>query len=183
MLWLYNKSTANAILLYLQLNKSETATKNRQGLLPAAVVFIPCKLYPHLQFLSHYYEYYSFSVPTISYRCFKLFSSSISCNNPANDKTPYWLQSVSTGCNVNMVFLRATRYYFLLTNHSIYTIKGNEQNLIKILSKSYQRALWKPWSPWYYWGFRLFQFIPTRQILLYGTVFSMFSRINYSQIC
>ena len=24
---------------------------------------------------------------------------------------------------------------------------------------------------------------PTRQILLYGTVFSMFSRINYSQIC
>ena len=25
--------------------------------------------------------------------------------------------------------------------------------------------------------------IPTRQILLYGTVFSMFSRINYSQIC
>lgn len=33
-----------------------------------------------------------------------------------------------------MVFLRATRYYFLLTNHSIHTIKGTEQNLIKILS-------------------------------------------------
>ncbi len=32
--------------------------------------------------------------------------------------------------NVNMVFLRATRYYFLLTNHSIHTIKGTEQNLI-----------------------------------------------------
>ena len=29
-----------------------------------------------------------------------------------------------------MVFLRATRYYFLLTNHSIHTIKGTEQNLI-----------------------------------------------------
>ena len=28
-----------------------------------------------------------------------------------------------------------------------------------------------------------FFLIPTRQILLYGTVFSMFSRINYSQIC
>lgn len=34
------------------------------------------------------------------------------------------------GVNVNMVFLRATRYYFLLTNHSIHTIKGTEQNLI-----------------------------------------------------
>ena len=29
-----------------------------------------------------------------------------------------------------MVFLRATRYYFSLTNHSIHTIKGTEQNLI-----------------------------------------------------
>ena len=29
-----------------------------------------------------------------------------------------------------MVFLRATRYYFLLTNHSMHTIKGTEQNLI-----------------------------------------------------
>ena len=29
-----------------------------------------------------------------------------------------------------MVFLRATKYYFLLTNHSIHTIKGIEQNLI-----------------------------------------------------
>lgn len=65
------------------------SNKNRQGLLPAAVVFIPCKLYPHLQFLSHYYEYYSSSAPKISYRRFKLFSSSVSCNNHANDKTPY----------------------------------------------------------------------------------------------
>ena len=32
-----------------------------------------------------------------------------------------------------MVFLRATRYYFLLTNHSIHTIKGTEQNLINKL--------------------------------------------------
>ena len=32
-----------------------------------------------------------------------------------------------------MVFLRATRYYFLLTNHSIHTINGTEQNLIKNL--------------------------------------------------
>lgn len=47
------------------------------------------RLNPHLQFLSHYYKYYSFSAPKISYRCFKLFSSSVSCNNPANDKTPY----------------------------------------------------------------------------------------------
>ena len=29
-----------------------------------------------------------------------------------------------------MVFLRATRYYFLLTNHSIHTIKCTDQNLI-----------------------------------------------------
>lgn len=32
-----------------------------------------------------------------------------------------------------MVFLRATRYYFLLTNHSIHTIKCAEQNLINEL--------------------------------------------------
>ena len=51
-----------------------------------------------------------------------------------NDKNPVLTYSVSTGFNVNMVFLRATRYYFLLTNHSIHTIKGTEQNLIKILS-------------------------------------------------
>lgn len=99
------------------------------------------RLNPHLQFLSHYYKYYSFSAPKISYRCFKLFSSSVSCNNPANDKTPYWLQSVSTGCNVNMVFLWATRYYFLLTNHSVHTIKGTEQNLIKILSTGSLKTL------------------------------------------
>lgn len=35
-----------------------------------------------------------------------------------------------------MVFLRATRYYFLLTNHSIHTIKGTEQNLINGLFKN-----------------------------------------------
>ena len=35
-----------------------------------------------------------------------------------------------------MVFLRATRYYFLLTNHSIHTIKGTEQNLINGLSEN-----------------------------------------------
>ena len=35
-----------------------------------------------------------------------------------------------------MVLLRATRYYFLLTNHSIHTIKGNEQNLINGLFES-----------------------------------------------
>ncbi len=34
-----------------------------------------------------------------------------------------------------MVFLRATRYYFLLTNHSIHTIKGTEQK------KSYQNLI------------------------------------------
>ena len=43
--------------------------------------------------------------------------------------------------NVNMVFLRATRYYFLLTNHSIHTIKGTEQNLIKILSTGSLKTL------------------------------------------
>ncbi len=43
--------------------------------------------------------------------------------------------------NVNMVFLRAARYYFLLTNHSIHTIKGTEQNLIKILSTGSLKAL------------------------------------------
>ena len=59
----------------------------------------------------------------------------------ANGKTPYWLQSVSTGLNVNMVFLRATRYCFLLTNHSIHTIKGTEQNLIKILSTGFLKTL------------------------------------------
>ncbi len=35
-----------------------------------------------------------------------------------------------------MVFLRATRYYFLLTNHSIHAIKGTEQNLIYGLFES-----------------------------------------------
>ena len=35
-----------------------------------------------------------------------------------------------------MVFLRAKRYYFLLTNHSIHTIKGTEQNLINGLFKN-----------------------------------------------
>ncbi len=43
--------------------------------------------------------------------------------------------------NVNMVFLRATRYYFLLTNHSIHTINGTEQNLIKILSTGSLKTL------------------------------------------
>ena len=38
-------------------------------------------------------------------------------------------------------FLRATRYYFLLTNHSIHTIKGTEQNLIKILSTGSLKTL------------------------------------------
>ncbi len=40
-----------------------------------------------------------------------------------------------------MVFLRAKRYYFLLTNHSIHTIKGTEQNLIKILSTGSLKTL------------------------------------------
>ena len=40
-----------------------------------------------------------------------------------------------------MVFLRATRYYFLLTNHSIHTIKDTEQNLIKTLSTGSLKAL------------------------------------------
>lgn len=96
-------------------------------------MFIPCKLYSHLQFPSFYYEHYSSSAPKISYRCFKLFSSSVSCNNPANNKNPVLTSTRQYGVNVNMMFLQATRYYFLLTNHSIHTIKGTEQNLIKIL--------------------------------------------------
>lgn len=104
-------------------------------------MLIPYKSIPHLQFLSHYYGYCLSSTPKISYRCFKLFSSSVSCNNHANDKNPVLTNSVSTGFNVNMVFLRATRYYFLLTNHSIHTIKGTEQNLIKILSTGSLKTL------------------------------------------
>ena len=51
-----------------------------------------------------------------------------------------------------MVFLRATRYYFLLTNHSIHTIKGTEQNLIKILSTGSLKTL----KPLILLGFRTF---------------------------
>ena len=51
-----------------------------------------------------------------------------------------------------MVFLRATRYYFLLTNHSIHTIKGTEQNLIKILSTGSLKTL----NPLILLGFQTF---------------------------
>ena len=113
---------------------------------------MPCKLYPHLQFMSHYYGYCSSSAPKISYRCFKLFSSSVNCNNPANDKNPVLTSIRRTGFNVNMVFLRAARYYFLLTNHLIHTIKGTEQNLIKILSTGSLKTL----NPLILLGFQTF---------------------------
>ena len=38
-------------------------------------------------------------------------------------------------------FLRATRYYFLLTNHSIHAIKGTEQNLINELFENLETRI------------------------------------------
>lgn len=63
-----NIATKNYTIMELIFLSLLYKQKERQGLLPADVAFIPCRSVLHLQFLLLYYEYYSSSAPTTSYR-------------------------------------------------------------------------------------------------------------------